>query len=254
MIGNARLFDKSNPALVGAGFTNAVKLAAPTWERVVLPNLGQTFAWPPSALSNCRSNSIHEEAMSNHDLDPTTSRVVLGQSTWHYARTARWLHWSLAVLLVGQVGLGWYMMSVEDQPGSERFFDLHKSAGLVLAGLIVWRSAWRLGHRPAELPPSVPRWQAKAAWASHWALYGCMLLLPITGYVGASFSSRGVTFLGWSVPTVGWDNRAVRELFFAAHSAIAVAMVIVVALHVMAAVKHLVIDRDNVFERMLLRR
>lgn len=182
--------------------------------------------------------------------DASAAAAGLDSERWSYAPTARFLHWSLALLIPFQVGLGWTMMSLEDRPGSERLFDLHKSIGLVLAFLILWRSAWRLSHSPAALPRSVPRWQARAARASHWLLYASMVLVPLTGYLGASFSSEGVALFGWPLPAWERDDHAVREFFFSAHAALTIGLVALVGLHIVAALKHLMIDRDGTFQRM----
>ena len=81
---------------------------------------------------------------------------------WRYAAPARLLHWLMAVLIPAMLALGWTMMEVEDEPGSEVYFNLHKSLGLLLLLLLLAaRAAWRLGHRPASLPPSVAPWQAR---------------------------------------------------------------------------------------------
>ena len=74
---------------------------------------------------------------------------------WRYAAPARLLHWLMAVLIPAMLALGWTMMEVEDDPGSDVYFNLHKSLGLLLLLLLAARAAWRLSHRPADLPPSV---------------------------------------------------------------------------------------------------
>ena len=64
------------------------------------------------------------------------------QTGWHYSQVAILLHWIVALLLVVMVALGWYMTSIEDQPGSIWYFDLHKSIGLVFALLVVASWIW----------------------------------------------------------------------------------------------------------------
>mgnify|MGYP003296379857 CR=1 FL=1 len=75
-------------------------------------------------------------------------------ANWHYAGPAVFLHWAIALLVVIQVGLGMYMMAIEEQPGSGWYFALHVSFGLTVAVLIALRIVWRLGHKPAPLPAS----------------------------------------------------------------------------------------------------
>ncbi len=167
-----------------------------------------------------------------------------------YATTAMALHWLLAVLLVSMIGVGWYMMSIEDEPGSGKFFTLHKSIGLVVLALVVWRLTWRLGHPPAPLPASVPTWQKRASTASHRLLYAAMLAMPLLGLSGAALSKSGIEFFGLAVPRFAAPNHDLAEVFFTAHSVVAWVLVALIALHVLAALKHLLVDRDGVFQRM----
>ena len=170
-----------------------------------------------------------------------------------YTRTARALHWLMAILIAGMLALGWYMLSIENDPGSDWYFTLHKSIGIVVLILAVLRLLWRSGHAPAALPVQVPRWQVKASKLSHWALYGLMFAMPVAGLTGALLSKDGVTFFGVQLPRLLAPNHDLAELFFSAHAVIAWALVAVISLHVLAALKHLLLDKDGVFQRMWLR-
>ena len=169
---------------------------------------------------------------------------------WRYTRTAVWLHWALALLLAAQLGLGWYMLAIEDEPGSGRYFDLHKSIGLVIATLVVIRILWRLTHPRQPLPTSVPTWQRRLAMATQALLYAVMVLMPATGYLGASYSKHGVPFFGLQTPRWATPDHDLAERFFAIHSVLAWVLVGLFALHVLGAAKHLLVDRDGVFNRM----
>lgn len=167
-----------------------------------------------------------------------------------YSRTARALHWLMALLIIGMLPLGWYMVSIEDDPGSDSYFTLHKSIGIIILVLAFFRLIWRLSHTPGTLPVQVPRWQAKASKVSHWTLYGLMTAMPIAGLTGALLSKDGVAFFGFQAPRLFTANHDLAELFFSAHSVIAWALVGFISLHVLAALKHLLINKDGVFQRM----
>ena len=77
-------------------------------------------------------------------------------ATWRYSRPAIFFHWVLAALIPFQIGLGWYMLSIEDTPGSSAYFALHVSLGLTAALLIALRVILRLRNRPAALPATLP--------------------------------------------------------------------------------------------------
>jgi cytochrome b561 len=167
-----------------------------------------------------------------------------------YAPLAIWLHWTLAVLIIGMVALGWYMLEIEDDPGSAWFFNLHKSIGLVIAGLVLLRLVWRLSHPPRPLPASVPSWQVNASRATHGLLYAAMIAMPTFGIIGSLLSNKGIVFFGTALPRVLDANHDLAETFFEAHSLTAWILVVLVSLHVLAGLKHLVIDKDGVFQRI----
>jgi cytochrome b561 len=172
---------------------------------------------------------------------------------WRYGTPAIVLHWLLALLITFMTGLGWYMMTVEHAPGGQWYFDLHKSVGLVVAALVLVRVVWRLLRRPAPLPAGTPRWQARLSLLTHWLLYGLMLAMPFTGIVGASYSRSGLAFFGLQLPAWATPDRPTAHRFFEIHSWLVWVLVAVVALHVAAALKHLLVDRDEVFGRMWFR-
>ncbi len=171
---------------------------------------------------------------------------------WHYDVIARLLHWVIALLLIGLISIGWYMMYIEDQPNSGWYFNLHKSFGLTAAILIFFRVIWRFAHKPAPLPSSVPHWQQIISKGIHFLLYFCMIIMPITGFIGASFSKYGIIFFGVELPHWVNQSHAISEQFFQIHGVVAWILVGLIALHLLAAIKHLVINKDNVFQRMWL--
>ena len=169
---------------------------------------------------------------------------------WHYAAPAVALHWLLALLISFMAGLGWYMMTVEHQPGGQWYIDLHKSVGLVVFTLVLLRVVWRAFHAPEPLPADLPRWQVTLAHATEWLLYACMVVMPVTGILGASHQRAGLAFFGLALPHWAAPNRDLAELFFSIHSATVWVLVGLVALHVIGGLKHLLVDRDEVFSRM----
>lgn len=187
----------------------------------------------------------------NHQPAPMTdSRVTVTPLPWRYSRTAVVLHWAVAFALAVMAGLGWFMMSIEDEPGSGLYFELHKSFGIVLAVLIVARVAWRITHRPEPLPASVPIWQARLAQAVQVMLYALTALMVLTGYLGAAYSKAGVKLFGLATPRWALPDHARAEQWFGIHSVLIWVLVAAVAIHVLGALKHLLVDRDGTFRRM----
>ena len=113
----------------------------------------------------------------------------------HYSRTAMMLHWLIALAVLGQIAFGWYLQRIpRGVPDRTIFVNFHKSTGLVIGVLIVFRLVWRLTHTPPPLPPSMPAWERSAARVNHVLLYACMLIMPIAGYTASNFSKFGVKF------------------------------------------------------------
>ena len=169
---------------------------------------------------------------------------------FRYARPAVFLHWLMAVLIVFTIGLGLYMVSIEKEPRAEWYFHLHMSIGVTLAALLLLRLTWRLTHRPADLPARVSRWQAQASRLLHGLLYAEMLVMPVAGFTGALFSKPGVEVFGRNLPRWVAPNHALSEQLLAVHSCVAWMLVATIALHILAGLKHLIFDRDGVFQRM----
>ena len=177
--------------------------------------------------------------------------VNLQPSTpWRYSTPAIVLHWVLAALIVFMACLGWYMMTVEREPSGPGLFALHRSIGLIVFTLVLLRVLWRVFHKPEPLPAGVPRWQVHLSHIVQWLLYVGMLALPITGIVGSSYSKAGIAFFGHDLPRWVEANRENAHQYFGWHETLVWIMVGLVVLHVVGGLKHLLVDRDQVFSRM----
>lgn len=168
-----------------------------------------------------------------------------------YKPIAMFLHWLLAVAIIAQAGLGVWMGDIpKGTPDRAYFFNLHKSIGLVIALFILWRIAVRLKNTPPALP-IMPRWERISAKASHHLLYACMIILPMSGYVGSNFTKYGIKFFGYQIAPWGSENKAIYEVFNITHSVTGKVMIAIILIHVAAALKHWLFDKDTVMQRML---
>ncbi len=168
-----------------------------------------------------------------------------------YTRTAVVLHWVLVVLLLGQFSLGWYLGEVpRGTPDRTIYVNIHKSIGMTLGVLILFRLYWRLTHRAPELPLSMPAWERMAAHISHWLLYVCMVVMPLSGYLASNFSKWGVNFFNAiKLPPWGVENEAVYDALNGIHVFTSYLLIGLIVVHALAAIRHL-IARDGVFRRM----
>lgn len=161
------------------------------------------------------------------------------------------LHWIVGAAIVAQFALGWWMLEVpKDPPGARAgWFNLHKSIGITLAAFVVFRLLWRMRHAPPPLPGALPAAQRFAAAWTHRALYGCMLAMPLTGYLGSSFSGYPIKYFGMALPHWGWSWPAAKSLMSGVHWAAACLLGALIALHVAAALWH-ALRRDGLFARI----
>ena len=169
-----------------------------------------------------------------------------------YTPTAVVLHWVIAIAVFAQISLGLWMIGIPKSPPGVRayWFNVHKSIGITIGLLVLARLLWRLAHRPPPLPATVPAWQRIAAKVSHFGLYACMIVQPLSGYLGSSFTKYPIKYFGYTLPHWGWESPALKELMSQVHLVTACIFIVLIVLHVSAAFKHRLVDRDGVFERM----
>lgn len=170
-----------------------------------------------------------------------------------YTRTAVLLHWLVAIAVLGQIGFGWYLQQIaRGTPDRTVFVNFHKSTGMVIGVLILIRIAWRLTHKPPPLPASMPLWERRAALVNHTLLYACMLLMPLAGYTASNFSKFGVKFFNAVLlPPWGIDDRRLYAFFNGLHIITSYVLVALIALHLLAVLRHTVLPRHGILRRML---
>ena len=169
-----------------------------------------------------------------------------------YDNVAMALHWLIGLALMGQIVFGFLLDELAPQgtPGRADVINLHKSCGVVLGVAILVRLLWRWWHRPPAWPSSIKQWQQNAARIGHWALYSCMVAMPLSGYVASNFSKYGIRFFGHSWPAWGPVSPTVYAFFNGLHVATGWLFSILIVGHVAVALKHAWVDRDGVFARM----
>jgi cytochrome b561 len=185
--------------------------------------------------------------------------VRSGRST--YSTVAIVLHWLIAALLLTNIGLAWYFGTLKG-PAEVAPLALHKSIGITVLLLTLVRIGWRFASPPPPLPDSLRPWEIWAAKATHVLFYLIMLGMPLSGWAMVSASPLirlhptvlyGV--LPWpAVPYGHLDSDALhglRKLFGRTHAILAWVAYFTIAIHVLAALKHQFLDRDDVMGRML---
>jgi cytochrome b561 len=162
------------------------------------------------------------------------------------------LHWTVAALvLLVQVPIGIAMLALEPGANQDLAFNIHKSNGVVICLIAVFRLGWRWAYPVPELPADLPAWQARAARASHATLYVLLFAMPISGFLYTAMGGFPVPlFMLYDVGSLVPENEALAERFRTVHVTLQWALYAVVLLHVGAALQHHLIRRDWVLRRM----
>jgi cytochrome b561 len=173
----------------------------------------------------------------------------------HYTGLAKLLHWTIFGLLIVQFAIAWTMPDIGRNTQPDTLINLHFSFGVLILAVAIARLGWRLTHPEPPPQDGVPPWQIQSARATHWLLYLLLFVVPIIGWINASFRGFAVTVFGLiELPKL----MATRAPGFAwtgdVHGLLAnYAMLALVGLHAAASLYHYFICRDGVLQRMLPR-
>lgn len=177
-------------------------------------------------------------------------------NTWsNWGAVAKFFHWLIAVAIIGNIALGLYAAELPTSPAKVEMFYWHKTTGLTILWLVLLRLLWRFTNPAPRLPPTMPGWQRALAHVSHVLLYVLMIAMPLSGWVIHSASGFPLVLYGLvEVPDIvpeSLDQGMVQDAAASAHYWIFVAICVLLAIHVLAALKHHFINRDSVLVRML---
>jgi cytochrome b561 len=178
--------------------------------------------------------------------------IQLRNSEDSWGAVARGLHWLVAVLVLAQFVIGSVAEEMKLTPAKLDLFVWHKSIGVTILALAVLRLLWRLANPPPAMPAGTPRWEQRLAALGHWALYALIFVVPISGWL-VSDASR-VPFKAYFVlpmPDLIATSRSLQEAAEEVHEVLTMTLLVVVIVHIAAALRHHFLLHDNVLRRML---
>ena len=230
--------------------TTSVPTLSPRYPMILkyhLRNLNESILVDAELCYLRYSQCIASEATNNHE------RMKNSNTPIRYTTTAIRMHWLVALLIFVAFGMGWYMTGIPGlTPQKLKLFSWHKWLGVTVFGLAVIRVAWRLLHPAPPLPMGIPRWQQKAAHLVHQLLYVLIIAIPLTGYFYSAASGIPVVYLGlFKMPMLIEKNDQLKSILGPTHVWLNYLMATIVLAHVLAALKHQLIDRDGTLSRML---
>jgi cytochrome b561 len=197
---------------------------------------------------------------------------IMANASTKYTKTAIILHWLIGFGIIFMFFLGWYMGDLpKEAPKSSSYdlfdlglytwqlseevsprtfyFNLHKSLGISILALIIFRVFWRLTHPAPSLIKTMKVWEKKLASATHHALYLIMVLVPLSGVAMAVYSKYGIKWFG--IPLAeGLGDDAMRDIFKESHEIIGIILLLLLGLHILAVLKHTFVNKDGILKRM----
>ncbi|MCA8908989.1 MAG: cytochrome b [Rhodospirillaceae bacterium] len=169
-----------------------------------------------------------------------------------YGAVAKTLHWLIALVIFGMIGLGLYMEDLPRGPQQYEFIQLHKSFGITLLALVVLRLLWRLGNPAPPLPLTTKGYEKFLAHLVHVLLYVAMIVFPLSGWIMISASDfpTGEVFGLFTIPDLIGTDREIGDIAYKVHETMLWVIAGLLALHILGALKHHFISKDDVLRRM----
>lgn len=172
--------------------------------------------------------------------------------------TARWgaiaqtFHWVIVVLIITQ----FVLINIEGNLplGLQKLIWLarHKSVGITILGLAILRLVWRWLNPTPALPDTLKPYERVLAKVTHVGLYVLLFIMPLTGWMMSSARNFPVSWFNLvQLPDLVGPNRALYDTLHTTHAVLAWLLVGVATLHVLAALKHHFVLKDDTLRRML---
>jgi superoxide oxidase len=175
----------------------------------------------------------------------------VGESRRRFDIVTIGLHWATVTLIAGLFGSAWLLLA-SDREHAAILLTVHRSLGVVTWAVAIVRLGWRLSY--AYLPPfpqNMPKVQRRLAKTSEYGLYALLLLQPLTGLAQSLTRGRHFMLFAWQVPKVMAGDKPLTMLFHQIHTLSAWVLLGLIGLHILAALFHRFVLRDEVLQSML---
>jgi cytochrome b561 len=161
------------------------------------------------------------------------------------------LHWATVALITGMFVSAWLLLA-SDREHAAMLVTVHRSLGVVTWVVAIIRLGWRFSY--AHLPPfpqNMSKVQQRLAKASEYGLYALLLFQPLTGLVQSVARGRHFMLFAWQVPSVMAGDKSLTVLFHQIHALSAWVLLALIGLHILAALFHRFVLRDEVLQSMM---
>jgi cytochrome b561 len=168
-----------------------------------------------------------------------------------YTRTAMLLHWLLALAIVLTFSFGLYMVELPFSPQRLKQYNWHKWAGMTILILSALRLLWRLTHPAPALPAHLPAWQRLASGSTHGLMYALFFAIPLVGWTYSSALGFPIVLYGvFEMPNFVSRDTELAATLKLTHKYLAYSLATLVTIHVLAALQHHFLLKDDLLARM----
>ncbi|WP_251359198.1 cytochrome b [Kangiella sp. TOML190] len=172
-----------------------------------------------------------------------------------YDFSIKLLHWTSAILVIGLFTLGLWMVELDYY---HKWYQTaphwHRSFGILLMLLTVFRLWIKLVQPKVRPLESHQIWERALAKVIHWLLYVGLLVLFISGYLISTADGESIKVFNWFEVPALLELEDKDDLSGTVHKYVAYGFIGLVLLHILGALKHHFIDKDETFSRMLGRK
>ena len=180
--------------------------------------------------------------------------MTYGTRTDNYPGTSKLLHWLVAACVLTTAPVAIAMTRVSKGPIQDILYNFHKSLGVLILILMILRIINRLAVGALTAAPEIEPWQQTVSSVVHTSFYVLLIAMPIVGYIANSAYGAPLSFFGlFELPQLVSKNEALATQLFTIHRWVGWLVILLVLIHVSAALYHHLIRGDSVLKRMLPR-
>jgi cytochrome b561 len=166
-----------------------------------------------------------------------------------YGSLSKFFHWFIAIVILGLLTIGFWLKDL----GIPMLYHVHKTMGFLILLLVIARLLWRFGNITPSYDATTPKWMRFAAHLFHYGLYALMLIMPLSAFIASNAAQYPVSFLFlFDMPLLfATQDIDLAKKMMLIHKQFAVVMIAAISIHILAALYHHFIKKDNVLTRML---
>ena len=161
-----------------------------------------------------------------------------------YHIAIRCLHWLMAICIIAMLVLGFFM-------SGNLAYNIHKTLGISLIFLIFIRIIVRLLTKAPAFPVGFKKRDIVLAKLGHFALYALMIIMPLSGWFMIDFGANPIKVFGTELFSLVDKNKDLRKIAYQIHETLPYILIFMISAHVLAVVKHKIVDKVNLLKRIL---